>query len=420
MREKLLQLLQTPWFIALFALFLRLGWLLYKISVIPANVLATAPFENEVGNVASAIASGQGFCCLFRQPTGPTAWLSPVYPLLIAGVFKVFGTFTLGSFGASVSLNSVCSALTCFPLFYGAVRVAGKCAALLATWLWAISPIAVILPYAWIWDSSLSALLAAALLWATLHLSDRPQLSAFALYGLLWGISLLINPTLGALLPFLLAWVLFRANASNPQKLRHTFVCVGVVVLTCLPWTIRNYLQFRRFIPVRSNFAYELWSGNNGIFDPESHQVNRITRYEQVRLYAHLGESAFLDQKWRAASHFVRTHPGLYVQRCGHRFIATWFGTESPLRDFIEADSVLARLLLFWNAICFCLVIVGLARLYREQRAFFLPLAAFPLIFPVTFYFAHTSLRHRHPCDPALLVLAAIAILGCRRQIHPQ
>ena len=164
MREKLFQLLQTPWFIALFAVLLRLGWLLYKISVIPANILATAPFENEVGNVASAIATGQGFCCLFRQPTGPTAWLSPVYPLLIAGVFKVFGTFALGSFCVSVFLNSLFSALTCFPLFYGAVRVAGKFAALLATWLWAVSPIAIILPYAWIWDSSLSALLAASLL----------------------------------------------------------------------------------------------------------------------------------------------------------------------------------------------------------------------------------------------------------------
>jgi len=54
-------------------------------------------------------------------------------------------------------------------------------------------------------DPSLSALLAAALLWATLYVADSRRARDFALYGLLWGVSLLTNPGLGALLPFLLA-----------------------------------------------------------------------------------------------------------------------------------------------------------------------------------------------------------------------
>src|ERR1700739_478663 len=311
MREKLFRLLQAPWFIALFALFVRLAWLIYKISAIPAEVLATAPFENEVGNVASALAGGHGFCCLFRQPTGPTAWLSPIYPLLIAAIFKVFGTFTFRSFCAAVFLNSLFSALTCFPLFDAAVRVAEKFTASLAAWLWALSPIAIILPYAWIWDSSLSAFLAAVILWATLCLADRPDLRGFALYGLLWGISLLTNPALGALLPFLLVWILLRCPASIPHRLRYALLCAAAIILACLPWPLRNYVRFHRLVPLRSNFAYEFWSGNNEIFDPESREGNRMTRYAQTRLYAHIGETAFLDQKWQAAKHFVGTHPSL-------------------------------------------------------------------------------------------------------------
>lgn len=415
MREKLFRLLQTPWFIALFALLLRLAWLLYKISAIPADVLAAAPFENEVGNVASALASGHGFCCLFRQPTGATAWLSPIYPLLIAAIFKVFGVFTFRSFCASVLLNSLFSALTCFPLFYGAVRVAGKLTASVAAWFWAFSPIAIILPYAWIWDSSLSAFFAAALLWATLYLPDRASLRNSALYGLLWGIALLTNPALGALLPFLMAWILVGTGATNLQRLQLLLVSVVAILVACAPWAIRNYVQFHRFVPLRSNLAYEFWSGNNEIFDPASRELNRITRYEQTRLYAHLGETAFLDQKWQAAVAFVRAHPALYVQLCGRRFIATWFGTDSPVRDFLHADSNMARFLLLWNGASFFLALVGLARLCRCQRGFFVPIAVFPLIFPVTFYFTHTSLRHRHPCDPAVLLLTAIAIAGSQR-----
>jgi 4-amino-4-deoxy-L-arabinose transferase-like glycosyltransferase len=420
MREKLFRLLQTPWFIALIALLLRVAWLAYKIQVIPKEALAVVPFENEVGNVASALANGQGFCCLFRQPTGPTAWLTPVYPLLIAGIFKLFGTFTFGSFVASVSLNSLFSALACFPLYYASERIAGKSVAVLAAWLWVFSPIAIILPYAWIWDSSLSALLAAAILWATIRVSDRPGLAASLLYGLLWGISLLANPALGALLPFLLGWIFIRLRAGNSQRLRLIVVALAAAILLCLPWTLRNYVQFHRFVPLRSNFAYEFWSGNNEIFDPHSREVNRITRYEQTRLYARVGETAFLAEKWQNARQFVRAHPSLYAQLCARRIVATWLGTEAPWQDFLHAESGLAQFLLLWSLISFLVLLVGLVRLYRSDRTYFFPVAAFPLIFPITFYLAHTSLRHRHPCDPVIALLMAVAFLGATRQIQPE
>ena len=412
------RLLRIAWFIALVAFLLRLAWLFFKISQIPADVLAMAPFQNEVGNVAAALVSGHGFCCLFREPTGPTAWLTPVYPLFVAVIFKLFGAFTFRSFCASVVLNSVFSALASFPLFRITDRVAGKPAAALATWLWAFSPVAIILPYAWIWDSSLSAFLAAALLWATLQLADRPSLRAFALYGLLWGISLLTNPALAAVLPFLFAWILYRLRVGSAQKLRFFAVACALIVLACLPWTLRNYVQFRRFVPLRANFAYELWSGNNEIFDPASRAVNRITRFEQARLYARLGETAFLHEKWQAATTFIRSHPSLYARLCARRFVATWFGTDSPWFDFLHADSSLARFLLLWNAFSLVAILAGVFRLYRSRSPFFFPVAIFPLIFPLTFYLAHTSLRHRHPCDPILALLMAVAFKATRDKLR--
>jgi len=414
MRVKLFALVQTPWVIAVVALLLRLAWLGYKISVIPREVLATAPFQNEVGNVASALVEGHGFCCLFRQATGPTAWLGPVYPFLLAAVFKLFGTFTFGSFCAAVFVNSLFSALACFPLFSAGLRVCGKFTAVLACWLWALTPVAIVLPYAWIWDTSLSAFLAAVLLLATLVLPERPTVFAFAAYGLLWGISLLTNPALGAVLPFLLAWALRCAKSTKPQKLQRMLACSAAILFICLPWTIRNYVQFHRFVPLRSNFAYEFWSGNNPIFDPYSREINRITRYEQTRRYAEVGESVFLDEKWQAARHFVRMHPALYGHLCARRIIATWCGTDSPWYDFVHADSWVAQVLLVSNILSLPLVVGGLLRLYRVRRSLFVPIAAFPMIFPLTFYLTHTSLRHRHPCDPALALLIAVALVFLR------
>jgi hypothetical protein len=430
MREKLFGLLQAPWFVAVVALLLRLAWLIYKTRGVPVEVLATVPFQNEVGNVAYALSTDHGFCCLFHQPTGPTAWLAPVYPLLIAGIFKLLGAFTLPAFCASVTLNSLASALTCFPLFRAGERVAGKSTAALATWLWAISPIAIILPYAWMWDSSLSAFLAAAILWATLRLADSCSLLNFAACGLLWGISLLTNPALAALLPFLLTWLLLHKSTdhtpchperafgakdlsvSRTTQLRRVFISLAVILCTCLPWTLRNYSCFHRFIPLRSNLPYEFWSGNNEIFDPNSRAVNRISRYEQTTLYAREGETAFLNEKWQAAKYFVQTHPRLYAQLCVQRFVATWFGSDSPVHDFLHTDEALAKVLLIWNAASFTAMLIGLLRLYLRRRPYFFPAAVFPATFPITFYLTHTSLRHRHPIDPAICLLMAIALLG--------
>jgi hypothetical protein len=412
MREWLSRFTKSVWCIALAALILRVAYFLYMVHLIPPAVLAAVPFQNEVGNVASALAKGQGFCCLFRQATGPTAWLSPVYPLLVACIFKLFGTFTLRSLYATVSLNCIFSALATVPLFYAAKRIAGIATAVVGGWIWAIFPAGIVLPFQWIWDTSLSVLLAAALFWSTIKLKDCSRQRGFALYGLLWGISLLTNPALGAVLPFLIGWLLYRQRGDRVLQLRSGLVILGVICLTCLPWTIRNYAQFHRVIPLRSNFPYEFWSGNNEIFDEHSREVNRITRYEQVHLYAELGENEFLREKMQKALDFVRTHPALYARLFAQRIIATWLGTDAPWQDFLQTDSNLARFFLVWNATALVGIIAGLVRLYLRRRSCFLPVASFPLFFPLTFYIAHTTLRHRHPCDPILALLIAVGIVG--------
>jgi len=411
MRGKFAHLLCSPWFIFFIALLLRVAYLLYRAYLIPPEVLASAPFENEVGNVAAALADGKGFCCVFREPTGPTAWVAPVYPLILALIFKLFGTFTLAAFYAAVLLNCLFSALVCLPLFRIGGHVGGPTVAVLASWIWAIFPSGIILPYAWIWDTSLSALLAALLLLFTIQLPESFRPHRYALYWFLWSFSLLTNPSLGLLLLFCLGWILLRESDTVPSRLRRLVIALVVIFLCCLPWTLRNYNAFHRLIPVRSNFAFEFWSGNNEIFDPNSRAVNRITRYEQVHLYATLGETAFFDDKWQQARNFVETHPQLYLHLCAQRVVATWFGTDAPLRDFRRSDSFLARFLLLWNAFSLVAMLVGLLRLMLKRSPYLFLITSFPLIFPIPFYLAHTSLRHRHPCDPAVTLLVAIAIV---------
>lgn len=74
-------------------------------------------FGGEAGRIARSIALGEGFSNPLFGQTGPTAWLSPVFPYLLAGIFKVFGIYSKTSALVTLSLDSLFSALTCIPVF---------------------------------------------------------------------------------------------------------------------------------------------------------------------------------------------------------------------------------------------------------------------------------------------------------------
>src|ERR1700692_1134870 len=131
---------------------IRLAFAWDQARKIPEAALATAPFEQETGSIARSIATGRGFSNPFGRETGPTAWLTPVYPLLVAAAFKIFGIFTIRSFFFLVFLNILCSAAVCVPIFYAGKRVAGLGVASAAAWLWALFPNAIMTPFEWIWD----------------------------------------------------------------------------------------------------------------------------------------------------------------------------------------------------------------------------------------------------------------------------
>jgi hypothetical protein len=51
----------------------------------------------EAGRIARSITEGEGFSNPLFGQTGPTAWLAPVFPYLLAGIFKIFGIYSKSS-----------------------------------------------------------------------------------------------------------------------------------------------------------------------------------------------------------------------------------------------------------------------------------------------------------------------------------
>jgi 4-amino-4-deoxy-L-arabinose transferase-like glycosyltransferase len=377
----------------------------------PEAVLRVVPFQTETGHIAYSVATGKGFSSPFQKDTGPTAWLAPVYPLLLAAIFKLFGVYTVHAFYAAVFLNCLFSTAVCAPLLHITRRIAGLPAASVAVWLWALFPNAVMMPFEWVWDTSLSAFLAAAILWATLELAESNRPFDWCAYGLLWGLALLTNPSLGACLPALLGWAAYR---SQKRKLTWGLpaLAAAVAMLCCAPWTARNYHLFHRLVPLRSNFPFELYIGNNENYEPQRRErPAMITHDREILRYLRMGEMPFMDEEKHKATAFIAAHPTVEMELIARRFVDFWLGTAYPIAALGQGESWEVRVILVCNFVLPFGALAGMVLLLREKNPFVSPLAAFVIFFPIVYYVTHTSLRYRHPGDPVLLLLAAIALV---------
>ena len=412
----------SVWLIFLVALSARLGFAWYMEHQIPREMLAPASFAQETGSIAKSLANGKGFSSPFGKDTGPTAWLTPVYPLLVAGIFRIFGIFTRASFFAIVLLNALFSSGVCVAIFHAGRRIAGLGVANAAAWLWAIFPNAVIVPFEWVWDTSLAVLLAATILWATVKLSNSARWRDWCLYGLLWGFTLMTNPSLGSLLPFLLVWAAYRARReTNFHATKPALAVAGIAFLCCVPWTVRNYIVLHRLIPLRSNLPLELYIGNNENYAARATWPPKITKERELSRYFRLGETAFMDEEKRKALAFMRAYPGIELKLTAARFVAFWAGLMNPWQAFISSDAtLLVRVLLVCSMAPALVGLLGIAALLWKRSPYVFPLAAYPVVFPWLYYVTHSNLRYRHPIDPVMLLLVAIAMEGIFKRLFKQ
>src|ERR1700726_4449201 len=165
------------------------------------------------------------------------------------------------------------------------------------------------------------------------------------------------NPSLGSLLPFLTGWAAYRVwRRGNPRPSASAWIArpalaLGFAIFCCIPWTIRNYTVFHRFVPLRSNFPLELYIGNNENYDDKHPRYpGPITKDRETLRYFRMGETPFMDEEMRKATKFILTHPRVEIILFADRFAAFWTGLPNALRNFLATDSWLVRLLMLCAA----------------------------------------------------------------------
>jgi hypothetical protein len=408
MQRSFRYLFSSPVFIAVFAFSVRMLLLAYQWLTIHHG----SPYGQELGRVASSIAAGRGFSSPLRfVETGPTIWFTPIFPYLVAGIFRIWGIYSDASHMIVQTLNCAFAALTVIPIYLIAKKSFGQPVAIGASWAWVFFPTALFFPMDWIWDTLLITLLLTLIFWVTLAMRNARSIPAWAGYGALWAFGVLVNPSILSLFPFLLGWALWESRTDKIRFVKFAGATLLVFAVALVPWTIRNYRVFGKFIVLRSNFGLELWLGNNpGVPDMWSPWLHPTDDLEEAEKYKRMGEIAYMADKQKEAYAFIRTHPADTANFAFRKFVNNWLAiTDSPM-DTWSASPFRLKAFVVMNALFSLFALLGALFAYRERCPEALPYAIVLLVYPLIFYLTHSSLRYRFPIDPIMMVLAAYGI----------
>jgi hypothetical protein len=365
----------------------------------------------EEGLVAASLAHGRGFSTPYPSYALTTAVLAPAYPFLWSIGIKLLHLKQFGMTVFAQAMNCVFAAATCWPIFGIGRKLFNKRVGLASAWVWAFLPWALLLPIEWTWDQSLSALVLALIVFATLEIPESASPLALSGYGLLWALGALVNPTLCVLVPFLIGWWMVKRRQPIRVTVLSAARIVAFFILALLPWTIRNYYAVDGLVFVKSNFGMEFWLGNNPavkeIYSPELHPANNFA--ERVHLIF-TGEPNYNREKQQLAIAYIRSHPRVFLKNTFERIEDNWSASyDSRVEPWILALHLSRPDVLFCSVFSL-LSFAGLVFAMRADWKNAFPLAACLLVFPVPYYITHTSLRYRHPIDPFMAVLSVYAV----------
>lgn len=405
---------RTVLWLVLIAFLVRLGFLLILQTYRPGRI-DDYTIGGETTNIALTIARGQGFSnAMNGLPSGPTAWLAPVYPYLVALVFRFLGVMSVSSVIFIFAMQGLISALTVIPIVGIAEHTTGRTAGLWAARIWAIFPWFCKWSVTWIWDTSLSALLLAFLFWyaAAWPETANQKAKTWIGFGALWGFALLVNPSLGAFLPVALAWCAYELHRRREKWLKPVALSLAVCTVVVLPWLARNRAVFGQWVFLRSNFGFEFALGNYRGSLGRGWGAHPSGDMEFPK-YQKMGEIAYVRWREREALQWVEENPRDFIALTAKRVSYFWDGSSMHYRT---------RIPWYWAPASYVLIsflLLPALLIARRRRLLAWPMfLGLLLLYPVPYYLTFTQARYRHPIEPIMILLIAYAGVESLRSLR--
>jgi len=227
--------------------------------------------------------------------------------------------------------------------------------------------------------------------------------------GLFAALLLLTNPTsMLAFGPWLVALVWRRRNEPAVR-----LAAAGILLaafLGCVPWTVRNYLEFGRLFFIRDNFGLVLYNANNDCAEPTllanlrngcNDRMNPMTSLAEVELIRRMGEVEYNRNRMSVAEAWIKSNPARFAKLTAGRFVDYWFPQEAYSFWLITALAIPGAI---W---------MGQRRLWTATV-----LLAVLIVYPLVYYVAPATPRYRYPILWVTLLQAGYLLTAAADRIR--
>jgi 4-amino-4-deoxy-L-arabinose transferase-like glycosyltransferase len=374
--------------------------------------------------LAANLAAGNGY--RFYPDTAQTLMREPGYPLLLAGIYKVFGN----SFAVVKLLNMILAFGVAFLMTLIARRVSRNSLLIFG------SPLLFLFhPETLIAESRggvemLFAFMLTLYVFTVYRAVKSNQWRDYVISGAVLGATLLVRGT-----PILFPVVLFgylafveREGEALLRVVRHFVLVILTMFVVISPWIIRNYLLTQKFVPTASVLGV---SAQTGLYLSTHQQVGNVqvdsqASLERNRLAQELGypfrvgyyqyfysasdELAFSQYLFRRVVRKYEAYPFLFIKTLTINLFKFWCGGKTGKSVAIDAIVQFPFLGLAIAGVVLCIkagqanIIAPLALLCVYIVAVSLPILA--------------QARYGEPLVPFMSILAAIAVLALKRRFR--
>jgi hypothetical protein len=368
--------------------------------------------QYEPGNLAIALIHGHGFGSPWITGVNQaSAVMSPVYPLVLAGIYRIFGINTEGSIAIALGLDCLLSALASIPVFLITQRAFGREIAIWAGWAWVFSPYGIYFAAEWPWPTHLLLLCMCWMFYIAQHMEKSSKSALWIGFGILAGFTTLTEPSVLAIVPFLACFCAWRLASEGKRWRVPLLLATLLATATVSPWIVRNAIVFHRFIPMRSGIGLEMYIGNhaNTIHwsAMEYHPNHNAAELAEYRV----GEMAYMDHKMQQSREYIGQHRFWYAKQCIRRagYLWTGFWSLNPCYMAEEPMDLAIPVCTLFSL----LSIIGVVVAWKEHPYEAMRYGGVLFFYPLIYYFVHPEAYRMRPLDPFMCILGCVAVHKC-------
>jgi 4-amino-4-deoxy-L-arabinose transferase-like glycosyltransferase len=353
--------------------------------------------------LARAIREGKPFV-VDQSGVPHFALRTPGYPLFLAACQAVFGEHYLPVRLVQAGLGT----LGVFFLYHLVMCVVpDRSVALIAAVLAAVEPYgvglgALILSEGPFVPLMLAGLWGLAALWSTAR--PRHPIWIALITGAIHGAAILVRPSWALIVPVLLAcWVIGAGRRYRAVAIRDAAIVGLATALVMMPWWVRNYRVFGRFVPTALWVGPSLYDG----LSPTASGASDMRFLEEPDIVGLDEETQDRELRDRALG-FAKAHPGRAIELAlikAARFWSPWPNAETLRSPAAAWASAVVTIPLF------ALTAIGVWDRRRDPRALVILLG--PLVYFLVLHMVFvSSIRYR---IPGFLPALGLAAVGWRR-----